>query len=628
MRMSRITSVFAVVTLLLLQAPAPAGAGPIIGRLGAAIDVRMDHAADHVLVRLSEDVSVSSVSSISANADGVFGRWYRAPVLRGETPIDAARRLAATPGVALAELDYVVRLDPIERVRVDGPSVPSATPNDPFFPDQWHFPPVQAPDAWDVSTGSGVIVAVVDTGISQAGEDLACHTFVSPFNAITDTAGSAVDDEGHGTHVAGTIAQCTNNGIGVAGIAYGAQLMPVKALGADGSGYDSDIAQGIDWARTHGARVINLSLGSSCNANYPACSSSILDNAINTATSAGIVVVAASGNENSPYVGTPANNPNVISVGAVRYDLGRASYSNYGSGLDIVAPGGDVLDQNGDGYVDGVLQETFDVGGWGYYFWQGTSMAAPHVAGAVAVLRSAFPTATREQITAALLTTAADRGTPGYDTYYGNGLLQIDAALTALATPSAVTITSFSPESGLAGTTVVITGSGFTGTTGVSFNLVPAVFTVDSDTQITATVPEGATTGTITVTTPAGTGVSATQFTIAEPAPQVTGKLKGFYRSWRGYRLYHVGRDVGYRGQVSPNLAGEELFFELQRLKRAGWRTQAVAHFTLGSGSAVGVRVYGSGLREGVGYRIRCYVAPSGDRPGATSAWSYFMAWN
>jgi subtilisin family serine protease len=627
-RISRITSVFAVVALLLLQAPAPAGAGPILGRLGAAIDVRMAHAADHVLVRLGEDVSVRSVSSISASADPVYGRWYRAPVLPNETPIQAARRLAATPGIALAELDYVVHLDPTERVQLAGPSVPSATPNDPFYSAQWHFPPVQAPDAWDVSTGSGVVVAVVDTGISQGGEDLTCQTLVSPFNAITDTAGSAVDNNGHGTHVAGTIAQCTNNGVGVAGIAYGAQLMPVKVLGANGSGYDSDIAQGIEWARTNGARVINLSLGSTCYANYPTCSSSVLDNAINAATSAGIVVVAASGNENSPYVGTPANNPTVISVGAVRYDLARASYSNYGSGLDIVAPGGDELDQNGDGYPDGVLQETFGAGGWGYYFLTGTSMAAPHVTGAVAVLQAAFPSATREQITSALLTTASDRGTPGYDPYYGNGLLQIDSALTALATPSPVTITSFTPTSGGVGTSVVITGTGFTGATGVSFNLVPGSFTVDLDTQITATVPDGATTGMIIVTTPAGTGISATQFTVAEPAPQVTGMLKGFYASWHHYKLYHVGRDVVYRGEVAPNLAGEELYFELQRLKRAGWRRQAVAHFTLGRGSAVGVRVYASGLREGEGYRIRCYLPPFGSRPGATSAWSYFMPWN
>ncbi|MEW6060026.1 MAG: S8 family serine peptidase [Actinomycetota bacterium] len=626
MRMSRITSVFAVVTLLLLQAPAPVGAGPILGHLGAAIDVRMDHAADHVLVRLSEDVSVGSVSSISANAEPVYGRWYRTSVLPGETPMEAATRLAATPGIAVAELDYVVHLDPTEKVGLAGPSVPRATPNDPFYSFQWHFPPVQAPQAWDVSTGSGVVVAVVDTGISQGGEDLTCQTFVSPFNAITDTAGSAVDDEGHGTHVAGTIAQCTNNGVGVAGMAYGAQLMPVKVLGADGSGYDSDIAQGIDWARTNGAQVINLSLGSTCYAPYPACSSSMLDSAINAATSAGIVVVAASGNENSPYVGTPANNPNVISVGAVRYDLQRASYSNYGSGLDIVAPGGDELDQNNDGYLDGVLQETFGLGGWGYYYLTGTSMAAPHVTAAVAVLRAASPSATREQITAALLTTAADRGALGYDSFYGNGLLQVNNALTALATPSPVTITSFTPGSGPVGTVVVITGTSFTGATVVSFNLVPASFTVDSDTQITATVPVGATTGSVMVTTPAGTGISAMQFTVAEPAPQVTGTLKGFYGSMGRYKLYRVGRNVRYRGEVSPNLAGEELYFELQRLRPVGWRRLAVAHFTLGPASAAGVYVDGQELHEGVRYRIRCYVAPSGDRPGATSTWGYFMA--
>jgi subtilisin family serine protease len=628
MRTPRIVSVIAVVTLFLLQTPAPAGARPTIGRLGAAVDVRMDHASDHVLVKLGDGVSVRSVSSMSANANRVFGRWYRAPVLRGETPIEAARRLAATPGVALAELDYVVHLDPTESVALAGPSPKSLTPNDPYYSHQWHFPPVQAPTAWDVSTGSNVVVAVVDTGISQGGEDLLCQTLVAPFNAITDTPGSAVDDEGHGTHVAGTIAQCTNNGVGVAGLAYGARLMPVKVLGSNGSGYSSDIAQGIDWARTNGAQVINMSLGASCATTWPGCSSSIEDAAISAATSAGIVVVVASGNDNSPYVSTPANNPNVISVGAVRYDLQRAPYSNYGSGLDVVAPGGDMtVDQNGDGYPDGVLQETFGQGGWGYYFLDGTSMATPHVAAAVAILKAAFPSATRDQITSALLTSAKDLGAAGYDPYYGNGLIQVKDALTALATPSPVTISSFNPTSGPVGTLVVIYGAGFTGATSVTFNLVPASFTVDSDTQITATVPTGATTGTIAVTTPAGTGISATPFTVAQPAPHLTGVLKGFYASWHKYKLYRVGRNVRYKAKVTPNLAGEQLYFELQRLKKKGWGRMEVAHFPLSSTSTVAVLVSHSGLREGFRYRIRCYMPPLGGRPGATSKWSYFIPW-
>ncbi len=619
-----VAALVAVISLVLLQAPAGARTLPSAGRLGAAIDVRMRHAPAHVLVELRGGVAVESVTAGGAR---IFGRWYRAPVRLGETPIQAVRRLAAVPGVALAELDYFVRVDPGELASLDGGSPASVTPNDPWYSFQWNFPPVQAPDAWAVSTGSGIVVAVVDTGISQAGEDLKCQTFVAPFNAITDTPGSAVDDEGHGTHVAGTIAECTNNSLGVAGIAYGAKLMPIKVLDATGGGYSSDIAQGIDWARTNGAQVINLSLGVTCTTTWPGCSSSILDTAIDAATSAGIVVVAASGNGSSPYVSTPANNPNVISVGAVQYDLKRPSYSNYGTGLDIVAPGGSFLDQNGDGDIDGILQETFGDSGWGYYYGVGTSMAAPHVTAAVAMLKAAHPTATREQITAALLATGQDLGTAGYDDFYGNGLLQINSALTALANPSPVTITSFAPTSGSVGTVVVITGTVFTGATAVMFNEVPASFTVDSDTQITATVPEGATSGPITVNAPAGIGISSSHFAVPQPAPQVTGTLRGFYDTKGRYHLYRVGRDVPYSGRVVPNMAGQELFFELQVLKTNGWkRVDGLAHFTLSSGSAAAVSIQASVLKKNGRYRIRCFMPAVGDRLEGTSAWSYFMS--
>ena len=339
--------------------------------------------------------------------------------------------------VRSAEPDYLVQIDPIVPVAlINGANAASVQPNDPYYQYQWHFPAIQAEQAWARSTGAGVIIALIDTGIRQ-GTDLACRSFVDDFNAITDESGPgvAIDDNGHGTHVAGTLAQCTNNELGVAGLAYDAVLMPVKALDRDGNGSYSNVAQGIDWARTHGAQVINLSLGSPCgDRDWPACSSSIVNDAIAAAAADGIFIAVASGNQHQATVGFPANHPDVVAVGAVDLRQEETPYANYGSALAVVAPGGNMdLDANHDGYADGVLQQTFASQGWNYYFMEGTSMATPHVAAAAAMLKAFQPDATRQQIIAALESTAKDLGAPGFDTHYGYGLIQVNAALDALA---------------------------------------------------------------------------------------------------------------------------------------------------------------------------------------------------
>jgi serine protease len=420
-----------VVTTVAASTVAAAAADRTRGRLGAARDASMPHSSRDVLVKLRPDARAKDV--LQPGADWIFGRWYEVGVPTSSGALARARELTSMDGVEIAELDYEATLDPSPAVPLDAAGLDAAA-NDPYLGYQWNFPAIQLTPAWDVATGSGAVAAIVDSGISQGGEDLDCHTLVSSFNAITDTVGVALDDHGHGTHVAGTVAQCTNNSVGVAGIAYGAELMPVKVANAQGSAAVSDVAQGIQWAATHGADVINLSLGSECSEPWPQCSASIEDDAISTAVANGAVVVASSGNGGSGVVGTPANNPDVIAVGAVRYDLHRASYSNGGSALDIVAPGGDLsVDQNQDGYGDGVVQETFTPQqGWGYYFFNGTSMAAPHVTGAVALLRSAAPNASVAEIRAALESTVLDLGSPGPDASFGNGLLQVRSALDAL----------------------------------------------------------------------------------------------------------------------------------------------------------------------------------------------------
>jgi serine protease len=227
--------------------------------------------------------------------------------------------------------------------------------------------------------------------------------------------------------VAGTIAQSTNNGIGVAGIAFRCSIMPVKALDEQGVGGAFTLARGILFAVEHGARVINLSVGS------PA-SSRTLHDAVKTAYQRGVTVVAAAGNDyarrNRPSY-PAADQDYCIGVGAVRFDLTRAPYSNTGSYVFVVAPGGDVrVDQNRDGYPDGILQQTFktDPNSFAYWFFQGTSMAAPHVSGLAALLAS-HGVARPDKIREALQRTARDLGPPGWDAEYGWGLIDAYAAL-------------------------------------------------------------------------------------------------------------------------------------------------------------------------------------------------------
>ncbi|OQX53079.1 MAG: hypothetical protein B5M48_04035 [Candidatus Omnitrophica bacterium 4484_213] len=310
-------------------------------------------------------------------------------------------------------------------------------PNDEYYDYQWHldnpeYGGIQMEKAWDISTGSGVTVAVIDTGVRK-GTDLADTCFVSGYDFVNDDS-DPIDDNRHGTHVAGTVAQSTNNSIGVAGVAFDACLMPVKVLDSDGSGTYADVAEGIYFAVDNGAKVINLSLGGPEPATY-------LEEALAYAYSKGVTIVAAAGNDSSPTLSYPAAYDDyVIAVGATQYDENLAPYSNYGPSLDLVAPGGNLdLDQNNDGYGDGVLQQTFRKYGpfirWGYYFFEGTSMAAPHVSGVAALLLANGNATTPDEVRAALQETAEDLGEPGRDNTYGYGLVDAYAALQWTAGP-------------------------------------------------------------------------------------------------------------------------------------------------------------------------------------------------
>ena len=361
------------------------------------------------------------------------GAWFEVlEVPRGT--VDAwVNWLGKQPGIAYAEPDHIAHT--------------TANPNDPLFsPYQWNFFDqgqlsngvvsnygVNGVTAWNTSTGAGVVVAVVDTGIAYENygafaqaPDLGGATFVSPYNFVANTT-HANDDNGHGTHVAGTIRQSTNNSVGVAGLAYNCTLMPVKVLNSAGSGSLTAIANGIRWAADHGAKVISMSLGGSSG-------STTLSSAVTYAWGKGCVLCAATGNTGRSGVSYPARYTECIAVGATRFDGQRVRYSTYGTGIDVVAPGGDTsVDQNGDGYADGILQQTFATGTpttFGYYFFQGTSMATPHVAAIAAMVAANKPAYTNAQIRSAIETSCRDLGAAGYDTKYGNGLVNAAAALT------------------------------------------------------------------------------------------------------------------------------------------------------------------------------------------------------
>lgn len=246
-------------------------------------------------------------------------------------------------------------------------------PNDPEYNKQWNLRSINVESAWDETKGSGVTVAVIDTGVSQV-PDLKDTKFVKGYDFVNDKI-EASDDAGHGTHVAGTIAQSTNNGYGVAGIAYEASLMPLKVLAASGGGTVADIAEAIKFAADNNADVINMSLGGPGE-------SQIMEEAIDYAHRKGVFIVAAAGNSNQNSASYPARYPHVIGVSAVDSAGVKAPYSNFGAGVDIAAPGGS---ENGK-----ILQETIDpeTGKAIFEGYQGTSMASPHVAGVAALIKA------------------------------------------------------------------------------------------------------------------------------------------------------------------------------------------------------------------------------------------------
>jgi serine protease len=434
-----------------LEAETADGAIPVVTAVATAAVGGFDgedddeDAADGLLIDFADDLDDESIAALCASAgvtivdttDAADGNLF---AFRGSAD-EVARVVNALKGHRAVEgiepnVRYGLFDQGIERpstpldVAEDGQRPSPTKPDDPLYKSQWHFDMVHAEDAWGTARGDGVVVAVIDTGVSPGllgrGEksrwrrvpDLKETEFVAGYNFVDDN-GDPSDGNGHGTHVAGTIAQSTNNALGVAGLAHKAKIMPIKVLSDRGSGTVADIANGIRFAADHGAKVINMSLGGGL---Y----SATLARAVKYAHDKGVTVVCAAGNGGREKVEYPAAYDGCVAVSALGPDGKLAFYSSYGRELDIAAPGGDTrVDLNKDGLPDGVLQDTIARGDptkHGFFPFQGTSMATPHVAAVAALVISAGVT-DPDRVERVLESTARDLGDK---TRYGAGGL--DAA--------------------------------------------------------------------------------------------------------------------------------------------------------------------------------------------------------
>ncbi len=320
-------------------------------------------------------------------------------------------RVKVDAGRELERLEALRRLPDVEYAELNYIAYAQETPNDPYYSLQWGLSKINAPAAWDVTHGSdSIIIAIVDTGIDGTHPDLASKV-ITGTNYVTSTpcrAQSNCDDNGHGTHVAGIASAVTNNGIGVAGAAWEGRLMPVKVLNAQGNGFYTDVALGIQYAADNGAKIINLSLGGTSHNNT-------LEGAVNYAYSKGCLIVAAAGNDYTEGLRYPARYANVMGVGSVDSNDLRSSFSNYGEGLSVMAPG------------EGIYSTVPVPGSYGYK--SGTSMSTPLVSGLAALVWSACPDMPRDQVRQLIEQNAVDQGAPGWDKYYGYGRIDAGATL-------------------------------------------------------------------------------------------------------------------------------------------------------------------------------------------------------
>ena len=379
----------AVAVLATMMAPAAANAATVDQEVTVAPQADTQAATDRILVKFKAGAAGQAVASVHAALGGkdkgklANGKsaWSLVEVPAGKAEALKAK-YAANPNVEAAELDYVYQA--------------TAVPNDPNYSSQWHHTNVKSAQAWDVVQGSNKTIAIIDTGIDLDHADLAAK--LVPGASFVDRVTSANDDQGHGTHCAGIAAGIGNNGVGITGMDQTAKLMPVKVLNKRGSGYTSDIIEGVYFAVDNGADVLSMSLGGGG-------ATQAFQDAINYAWSKNRVVVAAAGNEGVSTLSYPAAYNNVVSVAATDANDNKTSWSNYGSSwVDVAAPGNAIYST----YYNG-----------GYTTMSGTSMATPLVAGLMALTWGKNPTATNSAVVNRVLTTADNTAGTGSSFKYG-----------------------------------------------------------------------------------------------------------------------------------------------------------------------------------------------------------------
>ncbi|MBB1436224.1 S8 family serine peptidase [Pseudoalteromonas sp. SG43-6] len=496
-----------------LQSQAPLGTRFIIKYKNNADEMSTMSAAE-TSPQMMNKKAQGFVKNFTSKKGKVKAQYIRAMALSNHHVMRANKKLSADE--AQQYMQEVMASGNVEYIEIDQMLKPFATPNDPRYDDQWHYYEqaggLNLPTAWDTATGSGVTVAVLDTGYRPhidldanilPGYDMISDTFVANDGGARDSdardpgdavsAGecgnnnSAQGSSWHGTHVAGTVAAVTNNGEGVAGVAYDAKVVPVRVLGKCG-GLTSDIADGIIWAsggsvsgvpaNANPADVINMSLGGS-----GSCSSTT-QNAINQARNNGTVIVIAAGNDNDNANNyNPGNCNGVVNVASVGRNGGRAYYSNYGTSIDVAAPGGaQSFANDSEGVLSTHNSGSSSPSSDSYHYSQGTSMAAPHVAGVAALIKQAKPTATPDEIESILK--SSTRSFPATCNNCGTGIVDAAAAVAAASGGTTPPV----------GGNELLDGQAQTGLSGAA----------SSDTFYTMTVPSGA--SNVTFTMSGGTG--------------------------------------------------------------------------------------------------------------------------
>jgi serine protease len=387
-----------------------------------AIDFREDIGKGQVIAALDE---IAKISKVRPRLNSEFSEVDQVYVVDGDQALlQKLRRSPWAKNTEVIEPNYLYSLPEASQAQFPvnpGKGRPkkgnSNIPNDPLYPQQWNFHRINAEAAWAITKGKGVTIAIIDTGIAKV-PDLNELNVVEGYDFINDET-NAADDHGHGTHIAGTISQTTNNGYGAAGLAPEARLMPLKVVTVGGTATAVDIAEAVRLAVDRNADVINLSLAGT---GY----SQLMQQSIDYAYRKGVVLVAAAGNSNQSTVTYPARYRHVLAVSALDMGGRRTAYSNFGAGVDVSAPGGLVTSEKPMG---GVVQHTFDLKTKESLFspYQGSSFAAAHVSGAIGLMKSVHPL--RPEAVEEILARSSHKATSDPLNEYGAGQLDVGAAV-------------------------------------------------------------------------------------------------------------------------------------------------------------------------------------------------------